>query len=44
MFYENPRDPAVNAALRDACDRLNQRTLSLCQSGAPWLIHSMITM
>jgi hypothetical protein len=27
VFYENPRDPAVNTALRDACDRLNQRTL-----------------
>jgi hypothetical protein len=26
-FYENPRDPAVNDALRDACDRLNRRKL-----------------
>ncbi len=27
VFYENPRDPAVNDALRDACDRLNRRKL-----------------
>ena len=27
VFYENPRDPSVNDALRDACDRLNRRKL-----------------
>ena len=27
VFYENPRDPEVTAALKDACDRLNQRKL-----------------
>ena len=27
VFYENPRDPEVSAALHDACRRLNQRTL-----------------
>jgi hypothetical protein len=27
VFYENPRDPAVNAALHDACGRLNRRKL-----------------
>ncbi len=27
VFYENPRDPAVNAALADACKRLNKRRL-----------------
>jgi hypothetical protein len=27
IFYENPRDPEVNAALHDACRRLNQRDL-----------------
>lgn len=27
VFYETPRDPAVNEALRDACDRLNRRKL-----------------
>jgi hypothetical protein len=27
VFYENPRDPAVNAALADACERLNKRRL-----------------
>ncbi len=27
VFYENPRDPAVNDVLRDACDRLNRRKL-----------------
>lgn len=27
VFYENPRDPAVNDALRDACGRLNRRKL-----------------
>lgn len=27
VFYENPRDPLVNDALRDACTRLNRRTL-----------------
>ncbi len=27
VFYENPRDPEVNAALHDACSRLNQRNL-----------------
>jgi hypothetical protein len=27
IFYENPRDPEVNAALHDACRRLNQRNL-----------------
>ncbi len=27
VFYENPRDPAVNAALDDACKRLNKRRL-----------------
>ncbi len=26
-FYENPRDPEVNEALRDACARLNRRQL-----------------
>jgi hypothetical protein len=26
-FYENPRDPEVNEALRDACIRLNRRQL-----------------
>lgn len=28
-FYQNPRDPEVNAALADACLRLNKRRLSL---------------
>jgi hypothetical protein len=28
VFYENPRDPEVNAALAGACQRLNQRRLS----------------
>lgn len=28
FFYENPRDPETNAALRDACIRLNRRRLS----------------
>jgi hypothetical protein len=27
FFYENPRDPEVNAALNDACRRLNDRKL-----------------
>jgi hypothetical protein len=27
VFYENPRDPEINAALTDACRRLNQRHL-----------------
>lgn len=27
VFYENPRDPEVNAALADACHRLNKRRL-----------------
>lgn len=27
VFYENPRDPEVTAALRDACCRLNKRDL-----------------
>jgi len=27
IFYENPRDPEVSAALHDACRRLNQRDL-----------------
>ncbi len=27
VFYENPRDPEINAALKDACHRLNQRNL-----------------
>ena len=27
IFYENPRDPDVNAALHDACRRLNLRNL-----------------
>ena len=27
VFYENARDPIVNDALRDACDRLNRRKL-----------------
>jgi hypothetical protein len=28
VFYENPRDPVTNAALKDACLRLNRRRLS----------------
>ena len=28
FFYENPRDPDINAALADACRRLNARRLS----------------
>jgi hypothetical protein len=28
-FYENPRDPEVNAALADACLRLNKRRLTI---------------
>ena len=28
FFYENPRDPDINAALTDACRRLNLRRLS----------------
>lgn len=28
FFYENPRDPDINAALADACRRLNQCRLS----------------
>lgn len=28
FFYENPRDPDINAALADACRRLNVRRLS----------------
>jgi hypothetical protein len=28
VFYENPRDPVVNDALRDACARLNRRKLN----------------
>jgi len=28
VFYENPRDPLVNDALRNACERLNRRPLS----------------
>lgn len=27
VFYENPRDPAVNNALHDACEHLNKRIL-----------------
>jgi hypothetical protein len=27
VFYENPRDPEVNAALRQACECLNRRRL-----------------
>jgi len=27
VLYENPRDPLVNEALRDACSRLNRRAL-----------------
>lgn len=27
VFYENPRDPLVNDALHDACNRLNRRKL-----------------
>src|SRR5579871_6992752 len=27
VFYENPRDPEVNAAMQDACRRLNERGL-----------------
>ena len=27
VFYENPRDPAINDALRDACGHLNKRAL-----------------
>jgi len=27
VFYENPRDPLVNDALRNACERLNRRAL-----------------
>ncbi|HET7505306.1 MAG TPA: hypothetical protein VFK02_30010 [Kofleriaceae bacterium] len=27
VFYENPRDPLVTEALRDACSRLNRRSL-----------------
>jgi len=27
VFYENPRDPAINDALRDACRHLNKRAL-----------------
>jgi hypothetical protein len=27
VFYENPRDPAINELLRNACARLNQRKL-----------------
>lgn len=28
VFYENPRDPEVNAVLADACQRLNKRRLA----------------
>ena len=28
VFYENPRDPEVNAALRTACSRLNARAIT----------------
>ena len=28
VFYENPRDPEVNAVLANACQRLNQRRLT----------------
>jgi hypothetical protein len=27
VFYENPRDPLINEALRKACERINQREL-----------------
>lgn len=27
FFYENPRDPKINDTLRDACERLNRRSL-----------------
>jgi hypothetical protein len=27
VFYENPRDPAINNALRDACSHINKRAL-----------------
>lgn len=27
VFYENPRDPTINEALREACARLNKRAL-----------------
>ena len=27
VFYENPRDPLINEALRNACERINQRGL-----------------
>jgi len=27
IFYENARDPAMNAALQDACRRLNERNI-----------------
>jgi hypothetical protein len=27
VFYENPRDPLINEALRNACERINRRKL-----------------
>jgi hypothetical protein len=27
VFYENPRDPAMNQAMAEACRQLNERTL-----------------
>jgi hypothetical protein len=27
VFYENPRDPLINEALRKACERINRREL-----------------
>jgi hypothetical protein len=27
VFYENPRDPLINEALRNACERINRRAL-----------------
>jgi hypothetical protein len=27
VFYQNPRDPKINEALRDACNRLNKRAI-----------------
>lgn len=27
VFYENPRDPLINVALRNACERIDRRGL-----------------
>jgi len=39
-FYENPRDPEVNEALRDACTRLNRRQLQRDDRSLRYVVES----